>query len=71
MSESITVRCGAITDAQDSAQIIALLNQVLLDLTALRTSMNTHTHNVTTTAASGTWTSTVGTNQTPALNTLV
>lgn len=44
MSESITVRCGAITDAQDSAQIAALLNQVYADLVALQNAYNSHTH---------------------------
>jgi hypothetical protein len=59
MSESITVRTSAIPDAMTSSQIIALLNQVLSDIANLRTSINAHQHQVTTSAASGTWTTTV------------
>ena len=44
MSESITVRGAAISDAETSAQIIALLNQVLSDLQYIRTQYNSHTH---------------------------
>jgi hypothetical protein len=70
MSESITVRCGGITDAQDSAQIIALLNQVVTDIANLRTAINAHQHTVVTSAASGTWTSAVSTYTQSATNLL-
>jgi hypothetical protein len=46
MSESITVRGAAVPDAMTSAQIVALLNQVLSDLANLRTAINAHTHTV-------------------------
>lgn len=44
MSESITVRGGEVVNDQDAQQIIALLNQVLADLTNIRNTFNSHTH---------------------------
>lgn len=44
MSESITVRGGEVVNDQDAQQIIALLNQVLADLTNIRNAFNNHTH---------------------------
>jgi hypothetical protein len=57
MSESITVRGSAISDAETSAQIIALLNQVLSDVANLRTAISTHTHVVYVPSTPGNWTS--------------
>ena len=62
MSESINVRMNAIPDDLSAQEITALFQSILVDLAALKTAVNTHTHSGITTGA--------GTSGAPNANTM-
>jgi hypothetical protein len=70
MSESITVRGAAIPDAMTSAQITALLNQILTDVANLRIAMSNHTHVTQVNSVPAPWTSNTTTYTQSATNLL-
>ena len=70
MSESITARSAAIPDAMTSAQIVALLNQVVSDVADLRTAMSNHTHVTQVNSVPAPWTSNTTTYTQSATNLL-
>jgi len=68
-TESIKARCGKVPEQLSAIEMQALLQSILVDLAALRTALNAHTHGGVTVGAGSTGVASVATMGT--LNTTV